>query len=76
VTTRTQRRIAYTLAWLLLGAVQAISEAWLKRETEPVPAEHVVSRGITRDCGSIRTVDHVADVGRTTALGPSCRYVR
>ena len=37
VTTRTQRRIAYTLAWLLLGAVQAMSEAW-KPQTEPVPA--------------------------------------
>ena len=37
MTTRTQRRIAYTLAWLLLASVQAISEAW-KPETEPVLA--------------------------------------
>jgi hypothetical protein len=37
VTTQTQSRIAYTLAWLLLGAVQAMSEAW-KPEIEPVPA--------------------------------------
>jgi hypothetical protein len=28
VTTRTQQRITYTLAWLLLGMVQAMSEAW------------------------------------------------
>jgi hypothetical protein len=31
VTTRTQRRIAYTLAWLLLVAVQAMHEAWTVR---------------------------------------------
>ena len=35
MTTRTQRRIAYALAWLLLAAVQAMSEAW-KPETERV----------------------------------------
>jgi hypothetical protein len=28
MTTRTQSRIAYTLAWLLLAVVQVISEAW------------------------------------------------
>lgn len=37
MTTRTQRRIAYALAWLLLRAVQAMSEAWIIPETEPVP---------------------------------------
>lgn len=38
--TRTQRRIACTLSLLLLAAVQVMSEAWMKRETEHVPAEH------------------------------------
>jgi hypothetical protein len=35
MSTRTQKRVAYTLAWLLLGAVQAMNEAW-KPETETV----------------------------------------
>lgn len=38
MTSQTQIRIAYALAWLLLGAVQVMSEAWMISESESVTA--------------------------------------